>query len=103
MDTYGWPSILPPILAIGLAIKTKQVFLSLALFVYLGWTIMSGWDPMTGLIASVDAYVAAITSADSTMKRATTTAAMRSSSMPIAWPMRATTTAPVVRVSMREW
>jgi Na+/H+ antiporter NhaC len=64
MDTYGWPSILPPILAIGLAIKTKQVFLSLALFVYLGWTIMSGWDPLGGLIASVDAYVAAVTDAD---------------------------------------
>jgi Na+/H+ antiporter NhaC len=64
MDTYGWLSILPPILAIGLAIKTKQVYLSLALFVYLGWTIMSGWNPLAGLIASVDAYVAAVTDAD---------------------------------------
>ncbi|MDH3456029.1 MAG: sodium:solute symporter, partial [Gemmatimonadota bacterium] len=64
MDSYGWLSILPPIVAIGLAIKTRQVFLSLALFVLLGWIIMNGWDPVAGLIASVDAYVAAITDGD---------------------------------------
>jgi Na+/H+ antiporter NhaC len=64
METFGWLSILPPVVAIGLAIKTKQVYLSLALFVWLGWTIMSGWNPVAGLVASVDAYVAAITNAD---------------------------------------
>jgi Na+/H+ antiporter NhaC len=64
METFGWLSILPPVVAIGLAIKTKQVYLSLALFVWLGWTIMSGWNPVAGLVASVDAYVAAITAAD---------------------------------------
>jgi len=64
MDSYGWLSILPPIVAIGLAIKTKQVYLSLALFVWLGWTIMSGWNPIAGLVGSVDAYVAAVTDAD---------------------------------------
>jgi Na+/H+ antiporter NhaC len=64
MESYGWLSIVPPIVAIGLAIKTKQVYLSLALFVFLGWMIMSGWDPVAGLVASVDAYVAAITDSD---------------------------------------
>jgi Na+/H+ antiporter NhaC len=64
MESYGWLSILPPILAIGLAIKTKQVYLSLALFVFLGWTIMSGWDPIAGMIQSLDAYIESVTDPD---------------------------------------
>jgi Na+/H+ antiporter NhaC len=64
MESYGWLSILPPVVAIGLAIRTKQVYLSLALFVLLGWTIMHGWNPLAGLIASVETYIAAVTDAD---------------------------------------
>jgi Na+/H+ antiporter NhaC len=64
MESFGWLSILPPIIAIGLAIKTKQVYLSLALFVWLGWTIMSGWNPVAGLISSLDVYVTSVTDAD---------------------------------------
>ena len=64
MASYGWLSILPPVVAIGLAIKTKQVYLSLALFVWLGWTIMSGWNPVAGLIESVNVYVDAVTNLD---------------------------------------
>ncbi len=64
MDTYGWLSILPPVIAIGLAIKTKQVYLSLVLFVWLGWTIMNGWNPVAGLIQSVDVYIAQATDPD---------------------------------------
>ncbi len=64
MTSYGWLSILPPVVAIGLAIKTKQVYLSLALYVFLGWTIMSGWNPVDGLIQSVDTYLASATDAD---------------------------------------
>ncbi len=54
MDSFGWVSILPPIVAIGLAIRTRQVYLSLGLFVWLGWTIMNGWNPVDGLIESVE-------------------------------------------------
>jgi Na+/H+ antiporter NhaC len=64
VETFGWLSILPPVVAIGLAIKTKQVYLSLVLFVWLGWTIMSGWNPVIGLIQSVDVYLAQATDAD---------------------------------------
>ena len=64
METFGWLSILPPIVAIGLAIKTKQVYLSLGLFVWLGWTIMSSWNPVTGLVRSVETYVTAVTDLD---------------------------------------
>ncbi len=64
MDTYGWLSVIPPIVAIGLAIKTKQVYLSLGLFIWLGWTIMSGGNPLLGLIRSVDQLLESVTDAD---------------------------------------
>jgi len=64
VQTYGWLSILPPVVAIALAIRTKQVYLSLALFVWLGWTIMSGWNPVTGLVRSVDTFLTSVTDAD---------------------------------------
>ncbi len=64
MESFGWLSILPPILAIGMAIKTKQVYLSLALFVFLGWTIMNDWNPLAGMIQSLDAYVESVTDPD---------------------------------------
>ena len=54
----------PPVIAIGLAIKTKQVYLSLVLFVWLGWTIMNGWNPVAGLIQSVDVYISQATDPD---------------------------------------
>ncbi|HEX9691236.1 MAG TPA: Na+/H+ antiporter NhaC family protein [Gemmatimonadales bacterium] len=64
MQSYGLWSIVPPIVAIALAIRTKQVFLSLGLFVWLGWTIMSDFNPVTGLIASVDTFLTSVTDAD---------------------------------------
>jgi len=66
MDTYGWLSILPPVLAILMAIKTRQVYLSLVLGIWLGWTIIYGWNPLTGLIRTVDALVAVFKDADNT-------------------------------------
>ncbi len=61
MESYGWLSILPPIVAIGMAIRTKQVFISLGAFVWLGWTIMNSWNPVAGLIESVNVFIAAVT------------------------------------------
>ena len=66
MDSYGWLSILPPLLAIFLAIKTKHVYLSLTLGIWLGWTIMNNWNPLTGAIQTVDALVGVFANADST-------------------------------------
>ena len=64
METYGWLSILPPVVAIALAIKTKQVYLSLILFVWMGWTIMNSWNPISGLIHAVDVYISNTTEPD---------------------------------------
>ncbi len=61
MESYGWLSLLPPIIAIGVAIKTRQVYLSLGLYILLGWTIMSGGNPVTGTIQSVNTFIAAVT------------------------------------------
>jgi tetracycline resistance efflux pump len=66
MDTYGWISILPPLLAIFLAIKTKHVYISLVLGIWLGWTIIHGWNPLAGLIRTVSALVDVFKDADNT-------------------------------------
>ena len=57
MESYGWVSILPPILAIILAIKTKQVYPSLFLGIWLGWTAVNRWNPLAGLRDALDASV----------------------------------------------
>jgi tetracycline resistance efflux pump len=62
VETIGWLSILPPVVAIALAIKTREVYISLAIFVWLGWTIMNSWNPIVGLVDGVNTFLAAITS-----------------------------------------
>jgi Na+/H+ antiporter NhaC len=52
-----WISVLPPLLAIGLAIVTRQVYLSLAAGIWLGWTILVGGNPIEGLGRAIDETV----------------------------------------------
>jgi len=66
METYGWLSILPPLLAIFLAIKTKHVYISLVLGIWLGWTIIHSWNPVSGLIHTLGAIVAVFKDEDNT-------------------------------------
>ena len=54
MSDPTWISLLPPLLAIGLAIKTRQVYLSLAGGIWLGCTILNGWNPAAGLAEGID-------------------------------------------------
>ena len=54
---YGWLSILPPLVAILLAITTRQVYLSLFLGILLGWVILADWNVLAGLAHSIDALV----------------------------------------------
>ena len=61
MSDPTWISILPPVTAIVLAIWSRQVYLSLAGGILLGWTILNGWNPLTGLAVSVDATVEVFT------------------------------------------
>jgi len=66
MDSYGWLSILPPLFAIFLAIKTKHVYISLTLGIWLGWTIIHGWNPFLGIVRTVDICVSVFKDADNT-------------------------------------
>ncbi|HDZ26422.1 MAG TPA: sodium:solute symporter [Candidatus Aminicenantes bacterium] len=66
METYGWLSILPPLLAIFLAIKTKHVYISLVLGIWLGWTIIHSWNPVSGLIDTLGALVNVFKDEDNT-------------------------------------
>jgi tetracycline resistance efflux pump len=58
-----WVSVLPPVLAIVLAIWTRQVYLSLAAGVWLGWMILEGWNPFSGLGRAIAETVAVLSSA----------------------------------------
>lgn len=55
--TYGFLSILPPIIAIILAIRTKQVYISLMAGIWLGWMIIHDWNFLDGTLASIQALV----------------------------------------------
>ncbi len=66
MDTYGWLSVLPPLLAIFLAIKTKHVYISLILGIWLGWTIIHSWNPLSGLTQAISALISVFKDEDNT-------------------------------------
>lgn len=57
MEHYGIWSLFPPVLAIGLAIKTRQVFLSLFLGIWIGWVTLNDWNFFAGTLASIQALV----------------------------------------------
>ncbi|MFK7906943.1 MAG: Na+/H+ antiporter NhaC family protein, partial [Chitinophagales bacterium] len=50
-------SLIPPLIAILLAIRTKQVFISLLFGIWLGWIILHGGNILTGSFATVQALV----------------------------------------------
>lgn len=57
MESYGALSLLPPILAIILAIRTKQVYISLLVGIWLGWVILDDWNIWTGSLDTIQALV----------------------------------------------
>jgi tetracycline resistance efflux pump len=66
MNDYGFLSVLPPIIAIFLAIRTKQVVFSLLVGIFLGWLIISAWNPVEGFFATLQAIVDVFKSAGNT-------------------------------------
>ena len=54
---YGWLSVVPPLFAILLAIKTRQVFLSLFLGIVVGWIIISHGDILNGIQLSIQSII----------------------------------------------
>lgn len=57
MEHYGFWSLLPPLLAIILAIKTRQVFISLLFGVWIGWVILDDWNFFYGTLSTIQALV----------------------------------------------
>ena len=50
---YGWLSLLPPLIAIILAIKTREVLFSLLFGIYIGWVIVEHWNPIHAASSTV--------------------------------------------------
>jgi tetracycline resistance efflux pump len=57
MSDPSWYSILPPVIAIILAIWSKQVILSLFAGIWMGFTILNGFNPLLGVTAGFDGVI----------------------------------------------
>lgn len=54
---FGVLSLLPPVLAIILALITRNVIPALFVGVWIGATMVNGWNPLTGLFASFKDFI----------------------------------------------
>ncbi|UCF18305.1 MAG: Na+/H+ antiporter NhaC family protein [Gemmatimonadota bacterium] len=54
----GWLSILPPLLAIALALITREVVISLFAGVWLGALFIAGLNPIAATLRSIDTFIA---------------------------------------------
>ena len=66
MENYGLISLLPPVIAIGLALWTQQVFLSLLIGIWIGFVILAGGNPVAGTFETINGLVAVFESAGNT-------------------------------------
>jgi len=66
MDNYGFLSILPPVIAIILALKTKQVYVALLFGIWFAWVIINGWNFLEGTLATIEGLVDVFKSASNT-------------------------------------
>ena len=55
---YGVLSILPPLLAITLALATRDVLISLITGIFSGFLILNHFQPVTAILAMLDSIVA---------------------------------------------
>ena len=54
---YGFLSIIPPIVAIVLALRTKQVYIALLFGIWFSWFIIKDWNFLEGTIAMIEGMV----------------------------------------------
>ena len=52
LNPFGWLSLLPPALAIGLAIASRRAIPSLLAGTWVGWLIFTGWQPLAATAAA---------------------------------------------------
>ncbi len=60
MTDLSWLSLLPPLLAISLTLITRHVYLSLFGGLWVGYSILGGWNPLTGVATSIDGVIAVL-------------------------------------------
>lgn len=63
---FGILSVLPPLLAIILALWTRQVYISLVVGIWLGWIILHRWNLLEGTIGTLEGFVRVFGSAGNT-------------------------------------
>ena len=62
---YGtWVSLIPPLVAIGLALITREVVLSLFAGIWVGALFVVGFNPIDSTVESLDLLIAALVNAD---------------------------------------
>lgn len=66
MTDFGFLSLLPPLIAIILAIRTKQVIVSLFIGLLIGYTIISGGNVFDGIITTLEKTIDVFSSAGNT-------------------------------------
>ncbi len=66
MTDYGIWTIITPLVTIGLAIYTRQVILSLLAGIFVGFTVMNGFNPFTGVATTLDGIIGIFGSAGNT-------------------------------------
>ncbi len=54
---YGFLSVIPPIVAIILALRTKQVYIALLFGIWFSWLIIKDWNPIESTIAMLEGMV----------------------------------------------
>ena len=52
-----WPAVLPPLVAILLALFFRRLLIALFAAIWLGGTMMSGWNPAVGIWKGVSGYI----------------------------------------------
>ncbi len=66
MDEFGLLSVLPPLMAIVLALLTRQVYISLVAGIWLGWLVINDFNLLQGTIATLEGFVAVFESPSNT-------------------------------------
>lgn len=65
---FGFLSLVPPVLAIALAVITKNIVVSLVTSVFVSATIIAGWNPAGGFTSMIGTYMFAALAEDSNMQ-----------------------------------
>jgi Na+/H+ antiporter NhaC len=60
----GWLSLLPPLVAIGLALATREVVLSLFAGIWVGAVVLANYNPLTGTAGALDFLLDALIDPD---------------------------------------